>query len=91
MMVTPGKFKKAFALALFLSAISSAPVIACDTNIVLAALTLDEAVKGVKNREEGKVLNAETVEIEGEAVHVIKVLTKSGRVKKIRVNTEEKK
>jgi len=87
----PTKFKKTFVLAIFLSAVISAPVAACDAELVLAALTLDDAVKDVKSRKEGKVLNAETVEIKGEPVHVIKVLTKSGRVKKIRVNSNDEK
>jgi len=85
------QYKKTFALVIFLSAMFSMPTLACNVDLILAeAMTLDEAVKDIKSKKHGKVLNAKTVEIEGEPVHVIKVLTENGRVKKIRVNTNEK-
>ncbi|MBL4743071.1 MAG: PepSY domain-containing protein [Cycloclasticus sp.] len=64
--------------------------LACDTEIILAEaelVTLDQAVNQVKRRQKGKVLGAETLQEDGAPVHVIKILTKKGHVKKIRVNT----
>jgi len=54
-------------------------------------ITLDEAVHRVKNNNQGKVLDAKTVHKNGEPVHVIKVLTNDGRVKKIRVKSKPPK
>lgn len=51
-------------------------------------VTLDEAVHRVKKNNRGKVLDAKTVHKNGEPVHVIKVLTNDGRVKKIRVKSK---
>ncbi len=45
------------------------------------AKTLSQAVDQVRNRTDGKVLSAKTVVKGDKEVHVIKVLTKDGRVK----------
>ncbi len=55
-------------------------------------MTLDQAVKQVKKNKQGKVLAAETKQIEGNApVHIIKILTNKGRVKKIRIKAKQGK
>ncbi|ORU89643.1 MAG: hypothetical protein A6F71_01400 [Cycloclasticus sp. symbiont of Poecilosclerida sp. M] len=56
-----------------------------------AYINLDQAVHRVKQKHPAKVLGAKTVQIKGEAVHVVKILTKAGRVKKIRVHSSPKK
>ncbi|MEW5008436.1 MAG: hypothetical protein RPR28_03535 [Cycloclasticus sp.] len=64
-------------------------VCSADTAMVLAkqqGVTLDQALQQVKKQQQGKVLAAETKLQQGVSVHVIKVLTEEGRVKKIRIN-----
>ncbi|MBV1875405.1 MAG: hypothetical protein KUG50_02130 [Cycloclasticus sp.] len=81
---------KTLLLAVFFNIAISNSILAGDTNIVLAAtgtITLDQAIDKVKKGSKGKVLDAETLQIDGQPVHVIKVLTTKGRVKKIRVQT----
>jgi predicted phosphatase len=82
-------------LALFLAlALYVAPSLAHDVRIILAEakfISLDQAVKRVKVKQHAKVLSAKTVQIDGDAVHVVKVLTKAGRVKKIRINSIPRK
>jgi len=50
-----------------------------------ALITLDQAVKRVKQLKTGKILAAETRQQGDTAVHIIKVLTDDGRVKKVRI------
>ncbi|MEH6503827.1 MAG: hypothetical protein V7682_08015 [Cycloclasticus sp.] len=53
----------------------------------VASITLDEAVASVKTDKKIKILDAETIQLKGEMVHQIKLLTKDGHVKKILINT----
>jgi len=79
---------------LFLIFILPSIVLATTDKAVLAEqpMTLDQAVKQVKQNKQGKVLAAETKQIEGNApVHIIKVLTNKGRVKKIRIKAKQGK
>ncbi|HIG79888.1 MAG TPA: hypothetical protein EYG50_10385 [Cycloclasticus sp.] len=48
-------------------------------------ITLDQAVNRIRKGRKAKVLSAETLQIDGQPVHVIKVLTQTGHVKKIRI------
>jgi uncharacterized membrane protein YkoI len=50
------------------------------------SVSLDEAVSRVRRQTNGKILSAETVRIKGRPVHVIKVLTPDGRVKRVRID-----
>jgi uncharacterized membrane protein YkoI len=50
-------------------------------------IPLDQAVASVKKDEKIKILDAETIELNGKMVHQIKLLTKDGHVKKILINT----
>jgi len=73
---------------LLLLVLMVAPTILANTgDIVLAQqqVTLDQAVKQVKKNKQGKVLAAETKKIGATPVHVIKVLTNDGHVKKIHI------
>lgn len=85
---------KALFFVILLNLAFSTPSLACDTSIILAAantISLDQAVNRVKKNSKGKVLGAKTVIIDGHPTHVIKVLTKSGRVKRVRVPTRPSK
>lgn len=66
-----------FVLALGLPAVSTAQQ---------GGLSLDQAVKRIKDRGDVKVLSAERVTRNGEPMYRIKVLTGNGRVKYIWVN-----
>ena len=48
-------------------------------------VTLSEAVARVKEEYGGRILEAETREQNGRRVHVIKVLTREGRVRTVRI------
>ena len=51
-------------------------------------ITLDQAVAEMKKDTRLKVLDAETVDFNGQKVHQIKILTHDGYVKKINVRTQ---
>lgn len=51
--------------------------------------SLDEAVSRVRRETRGRVLSADTEERDGDAVHRIKVLTPSGRVRVLTVDEDE--
>ncbi len=48
-------------------------------------VTLSEAVARVKEEYGGRILEAETREQNGRRVHVVKVLTREGRVRTVRI------
>lgn len=54
----------------------------------LADISLDEATKQIIEGTYNKVLGAETVVIDGRAVHVIKVLTPDGRIQYFKIDAE---
>lgn len=84
------RYIKSLLLAICFNVAISNSILACDTNIILAVadtVTLDQAIDKVKKSSKGKVLDAKTIQIDGQPIHVIKVLTKKGHVKKIRVQT----
>jgi uncharacterized membrane protein YkoI len=57
--------------------------------ILAAALSLEQAVRMVQASAGGRVLGAETRNVQGRTVHVIKVLTPDGkRVRLIQVDAE---
>ena len=49
-------------------------------------VSLDEAVARVRRQTKGKILSAETVAVDGRDVHRIKVLTETGRVRRLQVD-----
>lgn len=63
-------------------------VVNADKQMVLAALSLDQATKKVIDAKKSKVLGAKTETIAGRNVHVIKILTKDGRVQYLKVDAE---
>jgi len=76
-------------LMFFLPSIAFASI--DDTELAKPLITLDQAVKQVKQNKQGKVLAAETKQLDDATVHVIKVLTSDGRVKKIRIKAKQDK
>ena len=48
--------------------------------------SLNEAVSRARQKNNGKVLSAETVDVDGRKVHRIKILTRDGRVKRTQVD-----
>jgi uncharacterized membrane protein YkoI len=50
------------------------------------AISLDQAARQAARQHNAKVLSAQTVEQKGQRVHVIKVLTKDGVVKTVRIS-----
>ncbi len=57
----------------------------------LMAQSLDQAARQAANQNDAKVLSARTVQNGNKRVHVIKLLTRNGVVKTVRVNVREKK
>ena len=53
-------------------------------------VTLEEAVRQVRERTGGRILAAETVREDGRAVHRIRVLVDQGRVKTFRIDAQER-
>jgi uncharacterized membrane protein YkoI len=52
--------------------------------------TLDEAARQAASQHDAKVLSAQTVEEGGRRVHVIKLLTRDGVVKTVRIPVRER-
>ena len=53
-------------------------------------VTLEEAVRQVRERTGGRILAAETVREDGRTVHRIRVLVDQGRVKTFRIDAQER-
>ncbi|NOQ36334.1 MAG: hypothetical protein GQ569_10630 [Methylococcaceae bacterium] len=51
-------------------------------------VTLDEATKTVTKDTENKVLSAKTKTIDDKKIHIIKILTKKGRIQHIKIDAE---
>lgn len=54
------------------------------------ALTLEEAAERVARQHDAQVVSAHTVERDGRRVHVIRILTRDGVVRTIRVPAERR-
>lgn len=54
------------------------------------ALTLEEAAERVARQHNAKVVSAHTVEREGRRIHVIRILTRDGVVRTIRVPADRR-
>ena len=59
--------------------------------VTAAAISLDEAAKQAARQNDAKVLSARTVEKGNSRTHEIKLLTKKGVVKTVRVQDNSKK
>ncbi|KAA3626503.1 MAG: hypothetical protein HND55_12665 [Pseudomonadota bacterium] len=53
------------------------------------AITLEEAAARVAREYDAKVVSAQTVERDGKRIHVIRILTREGVVRTIRVPADE--
>lgn len=51
-------------------------------------MSLDQAVEQAKQRLGGRVISAETRERDGKRVHNVRILTKDGKVRRLRINAE---
>jgi hypothetical protein len=51
-------------------------------------MSLDQAVEQAKQRLGGRVISAETRESDGKRVHNVRILTKDGKVRRLRINAE---
>lgn len=71
--------------ALAVGAGSLLPPAAAAAAAVRDEVSLSEAVARVKREYGGRILEAETREQNGRRVHVIKVLTREGRVRTVRI------
>lgn len=49
------------------------------------AITLEEAARRVAEKHDARVVSAQTVERDGRRIHVIRILTKDGVVRTVRV------
>lgn len=72
---------RALTLFLCLSLAAASPVL---------SQTLDEAARQAARQHDAKVLSAQTVEEGGRRVHVIKLLTRDGVVKTVRIPVRER-
>ena len=67
-----------------------AMVLALSAPVVSFAQTLDEAARQAARQHDAKVLSARTVQQGKKRVHVIKLLTRKGVVKTIRITVRER-
>lgn len=82
---------KAFAIALLLGATLGGPAAAQGGGSGRGAnggISLDTAVARVRARTEARILAAETLSSSGGAVHVIRILTRKGKVRHIRIDAD---
>lgn len=66
-------------------------LVLCLTSSVYAVgnvISLDQATSKVIQQNNGKVLGARTESLEGRVIHVIKILTKDGRIQHIKVDAK---
>lgn len=57
-------------------------------DLLLARISLDQATKQVIGNGKNRVLGAQTINIDGRDVHVIKVLTPDGRIHHYKIDAE---
>lgn len=61
-------------------------LLAVGQSFARGGLTLDQAVEDARRRGGGRVISAETQEQNGQRVYNIRLLTKDGKVKRIRID-----
>lgn len=66
------------------------PVLAIFLAVSAWALTLEEAAERVARQHDAQVVSAHTVERDGRRVHVIRILTRDGVVRTIRVPADRR-
>jgi uncharacterized membrane protein YkoI len=60
----------------------------CLTQTAFAAISLDQATRKIMEQNKSKILGAKTEMINGKKVHVIKVLTREGRIQYLKVDAD---
>jgi uncharacterized membrane protein YkoI len=63
------------------------PLLLSMSNVV-ADVSLSQAVEQAKKRSGGQVISAETLKRDGRSVHNIRLLTKDGKVHRVRINAD---
>ncbi|MFW5815848.1 MAG: PepSY domain-containing protein [Wenzhouxiangella sp.] len=66
------------------------PVMAVVMAVAAWAMSLEEAAERVARQHDAKVVSAHTVERDGRRIHVIRILTRDGVVKTIRVPADRR-
>ena len=66
------------------------PLLAAALAVSAWALTLEEAAERVARQHDAQVVSAHTVERDGRRVHVIRILTRDGVVRTIRVPADRR-
>lgn len=56
--------------------------------LMARSYSLDEAVSGVRRRNPGRVLSADTVRQDGRPVHRVRIIDENGRVRGYRIDGE---
>jgi hypothetical protein len=95
--MTSGRLITGVLILLLSTLLATAPVLAARPHyppLLLAqkghadkgGISIDEAIALARQHNKGKVLSAETIRVDGRKVYRIKMLTKDGRVRRIRID-----
>ncbi len=68
------------------SFVSANQAVSIENRLVIAQISLEQAAKKDLNKKGGRILGAKTKKINGRPVHVIKLLTKDGRMLYIKMD-----
>lgn len=66
------------------------PLLAAALAVSAWALTLEEAAERVARQHDAQVVSAHTIERDGRRIHVIRILTRDGVVRTIRVPADRR-
>ena len=67
-----------------------APILALGLLVSAWAMSLEEAAERVARQHNAKVVSAQTIERDGRRIHVIRILTRDGVVRTIRVPADRR-
>ncbi len=67
-----------------------APILALAMMVSAWAMSLEEAAERVARQHNAKVVSAHTIERDGRRIHVIRILTRDGVVRTIRVPADRR-
>ncbi|MCK5829538.1 MAG: PepSY domain-containing protein [Methylococcales bacterium] len=73
---------------IFLLTFCFSSTVFAESGMIFSLLSLDQATKKVIAEFESKVLSAKTESNDGKTVHVIKILTKDGRIQHLKVDAD---
>lgn len=75
-------------IKIFLLTFCFSPVVLAGSGMTFSLLSLDQATKKIIAEFKSKVLGAKTESIDGKTIHVIKILTKDGRIQTLKVDAD---